>query len=58
MADILQGYPQYNFSVLTFASSQNSSQNTFGLPTESVALIVLRFGSVANFLRLRNLGQV
>jgi hypothetical protein len=40
--------------VLTFASSQN----TFGLPTESVALITSRFGSVANFLRLRNLGQI
>jgi hypothetical protein len=31
---------------------------TFGLPAESVALIVSRFGTVANFLRLRNLGQV
>ena len=31
---------------------------TFGLPAESVALITSRFGSVANFLRLRNLGQV
>lgn len=40
--------------VLTFASSQN----TFGLPADVVALIVSRFGSVANFLRLRNQGQV
>lgn len=34
------------------------SYNTFGLPAESVALIVSRFGSVANFLRLRNQGQI
>lgn len=40
--------------VLTFASSQN----TFGLPADVVALITSRFGSVANFLRLRNLGQI
>jgi hypothetical protein len=31
---------------------------TFGLPAGSVALITSRFGSVANFLRLRNQGQV
>jgi hypothetical protein len=35
-----------------------SSQNTFGLPAETVALITSRFGTVANFLRLRNQGQV
>ncbi len=35
-----------------------SSQNTFGLPADVVALITSRFGSVANFLRLRNQGQV
>jgi hypothetical protein len=34
------------------------SQNTFGLPADVVALITSRFGSVANFLRLRNQGQV
>jgi hypothetical protein len=34
------------------------SQPTFGLPAESVALITSRFGTVANFLRLRNLGQI
>jgi hypothetical protein len=34
------------------------SQNTFGLPAESVALITSRFGTVANYLRLRNQGQV
>jgi uncharacterized protein YcnI len=31
---------------------------TFGLPAESVALIEANFGTVANFLRLRNQGQV
>jgi hypothetical protein len=35
-----------------------SSQNTFGLPADVVALITSRFGTVANFLRLRNQGQV
>jgi hypothetical protein len=35
-----------------------SSQNAFGLPADVVALITSRFGSVANFLRLRNLGQI
>jgi hypothetical protein len=34
------------------------SQPTFGLPAETVALIVSNFGSVANYLRLRNQGQV
>ena len=33
-------------------------QNTFGLPADVVALITSRFGSVANFLRLRNQGYV
>jgi hypothetical protein len=37
---------------------EQPSQNTFGLPTESVALISKNFGSVENFLRLRNQGQV
>ena len=35
-----------------------SSQNTFGLPADVVALITSRFGTVANFLRLRNQGQI
>ena len=35
-----------------------SSQNTFGLPADVVALITSRFGTVANFLRLRNLGYI
>ena len=34
------------------------SQPTFGLPADVVALITSRFGSVANFLRLRNLGYI
>ena len=34
------------------------SQPTFGLPTDVVALITSRFGTVANYLRLRNLGQI
>lgn len=33
-------------------------ENTFGLPADVVALIVSRHGSVANFLRLRNQGQI
>lgn len=38
--------------------SPTPSQNTFGLPADVVALITSRFGSVANFLRLRNQGQI
>jgi hypothetical protein len=34
------------------------SQDTFGLPADAVALYTSRFGSVANFLRLRNQGQI
>jgi hypothetical protein len=34
------------------------SQPTFGLAADVVALITSRFGTVANFLRLRNQGQV
>jgi hypothetical protein len=33
-------------------------QPTFGLPADVVALITSRFGSVANFLRLKNQGYV
>jgi hypothetical protein len=35
-----------------------ASAPTFGLPADVVALITSRFGTVANFLRLRNQGQV
>jgi hypothetical protein len=35
-----------------------SEVNTFGLPAETVTLIIKNFGSVENFLRLRNQGQV
>jgi hypothetical protein len=38
--------------------SATPSQNTFGLAADVVALITSRFGSVANFLRLRNQGQI
>jgi hypothetical protein len=34
------------------------SQPTFGLAADVVALITSRFGTVANFLRLRNQGQI
>lgn len=44
---------------ITFQSEPEPSGNpTFGLPADVVALIKSRFGSVANFLRLRNQGQV
>jgi hypothetical protein len=35
-----------------------SEGNTFGLPADVVALITSRHGSVSNFLRLRNQGQI
>lgn len=35
-----------------------SSDPTFGLPAATVALLTSRFGTVANFLRLRNQGQI
>ena len=35
-----------------------STEPTFGLPADVVALITSRFGTVANFLRLRNQGQI
>ncbi len=44
--------------VLTLAYGGSSSAPTFGLPSDVVALITSRFGTVANFLRLRNQGQV
>jgi len=37
---------------------EEPESGTFGLPAETVALIEANFGSVANFLRLRNQGQV
>jgi len=40
------------------AGEPEEGSNTFGLPAESVALIEANYGSVANFLRLRNQGQV
>jgi hypothetical protein len=54
----------YDGQPLTFLASGNgdgeepSGNPTFGLPAETVALIESRFGTVANFLRLRNQGQV
>jgi hypothetical protein len=39
-------------------SPEPGDDNTFGLPAETVALIEANFGSVENFLRLRNQGQV
>jgi hypothetical protein len=39
-------------------TSLTPAQNTFGLPADVVALLTSRFGSVANFLRLRNQGQI
>ena len=55
----------YNGQLITFMGMSNgnggdepSGNPTFGLPADVVALIESRFGTVANFLRLRNLGQV
>ena len=50
----------FNGQLLTFLSSGNGgeSSNTFGLPAEVVALIESKFGTVANYLRLRNQGQI
>ena len=54
----------FNGQPLTFLASGNgggeepSGNPTFGLPADVVALIESRFGTVANFLRLRNQGQV
>lgn len=48
----------YEGEVLTFGGPDIVPKPTFGLPPEVVALMEVRFGSVANFLRLRNLGQV
>ena len=43
---------------ITFQSESEPSEPTFGLSADVVALIVSRHGSVRNFLRLRNQGQI
>ena len=50
----------YNFSGTIVMSEVTTEPpaSTFGLPADVVALITSRFGTVANFLRLRNQGQV
>lgn len=50
----------YNSQNLTYggASNDGGGNSTFGLPADVVALIESRFGTVANYLRLRNQGQV
>jgi hypothetical protein len=51
----------FNGQPLTFMSMGGGGEggsNTFGLPAEVVALIESRFGTVANYLRLRNQGQI
>lgn len=52
------GLPDAAPTAIVTAHTLEPSEPTFGLPAESVALITSRFGSVANFLRLRNQGQV
>jgi hypothetical protein len=49
-----------NFEVLNLIVTEVPVfiEPTFGLPADTVALITSRFGTVANFLRLRNQGQV
>ena len=50
---------QFEGEDLTFnGTPEPSPEPTFGLPAESVALIVSRPGSVRNFLRLRRQGQI
>ena len=46
----------YTGQVLTYMGGDES--NTHGLPPDTVALMTQNFGSVDNFLRLRNQGQV
>ena len=53
----------FNDQLITFMSFGNgggepSGNPTFGLAANVVALIESRFGTVANYLRLRNQGQV
>jgi hypothetical protein len=47
-----------NGQVLTFGGGDAPDQPTFGLPADVVALITSRFGTVGNYLRLRNQGQI
>jgi len=44
--------------VSEYILTPSPSQPTFGLPADVVALITSRHGSVANYLRLRNQGQI
>ena len=50
----------FNGQFITFMGSGNGGNGnpTFGLPADIVALIESRFGTVANYLRLRNQGQI
>jgi hypothetical protein len=48
----------FNGQILTFGGSDAPDQPTFGLPADVVALIESKFGTVANYLRLRNQGQI
>ena len=50
----------FNGQPITFLASGNGDGGnpTFGLPADVVALIESRFGTVANYLRLRNQGQI
>ncbi len=56
--DVCPEFVTWTNGVTVTSYSGAPSQNTFGLPADVVALITSRFGSVANFLRLRNQGQV
>ena len=47
-----------NVTGLVMTEVPVSTEPTFGLPAETVALITSRFGTVARFLRLRNQGQI
>ena len=58
MDTIVQAGPFPAVGAPTITASGGSSENTFGLPADVVALITSRFGTVANFLRLRNQGQI
>ena len=52
------GSDSSRFARKTLTPAIGSGQNTFGLPADVVALITSRFGTVANYLRLRNQGQI
>jgi hypothetical protein len=64
---ILPGEARIFYAVLYSSSSQQNTARsnidiaafpTFGLPIGSIALITNRFGTVGNYLRLRNQGQI